>query len=131
MPIQFNAPFVSATDQGWGTVITLSVDHNLEAQRYLTIQRAHEFSAEDVRSGMNDVYIETCGQGWSWYGHIEAVELLRGSIRIQLDAEAAAELDDTGEIEVRFDLPEVEFADLRAALQRAFAERPYFADAAA
>ena len=63
MPLNFNASFVRATEEDWGTLIIFSVDETLEAERYLMIQRAREFSKDQVRLGMNDVYIETCGQG--------------------------------------------------------------------
>lgn len=131
MPIKFNASVVRATEEDWGTLIIFSVDETLEAERYLMIQRAREFSNEDVRLGMNDVYIETCGQGWSWYGHIVAVELLKGMIKIQLDAEAAARLDDNGLLEVSFHVPEDEFTHLRASLRRAFVGRTYYSEATA
>lgn len=131
MPIKFNASVVRTTEEDWGTLIIFSVDETLEAERYLMIQRAREFSNEDVQLGMNDVYIETCSQGWSWYGHIVAVELLKGMIKIQLDAEAAARLDDNGLNEVSFDVPEHEFKHLRAALGRAFVGRSYYSEAAA
>jgi hypothetical protein len=131
MPIKFNASVVSATEEDWGTLIIFSVDETLEAERYLMIQRAREFSNEAVRLGMNDVYIETCGQGWSWYGHIVTVELLKGMIKIQLDAEAAARLEDNGLLEVTFEVPEDEFKHLRASLRRAFVGRTYYSEAAA
>lgn len=51
------------------------MDADLAAERYLMIQRKAAFGPDDERFGMNDVYNETCGQGWSWYGHVEAFEL--------------------------------------------------------
>lgn len=130
MPITFNASVVRATEESWGTLILFSVDETLEAEQYLMIQRQREFSKQDARFGMNDVYIETCGQGWSWYGHILAVELLKGMIKIQLDAEAAARLNDNGVIEVSFELAEDEFWHLTSSLRRAFVGRSYYSEAA-
>lgn len=77
---------------------------------------------------MDDVYIETCGQGWSWYGHVDSFELFDDRIRVQLDAEAAHRMADDGVVEVGFDLTDDERAALRAALRKTFAGRTCYAD---
>jgi hypothetical protein len=128
MAITFQAHMLDISEENWGTRIILSVDDTLEAERYLMTQRKHTFTDEDVRFGMNDVYIETCGQGWSWYGHIESFELFDNRIMVQLDAQAAREIDDDGVIEVSFDLTNEKRAALRAALQSTFAGRTCYAD---
>ena len=131
MPIAFHAAIVSATDEGWGTLVLFSADETLEAERYLMIQRAHSYSEQDIRLGVNDVYIETCGQGWSWYGHIESFQLFPDKVTVQLDAEAADRMRDTGAIEATFDLPPEKLAELRAALRRAFFGRCCYSEPAA
>jgi hypothetical protein len=131
MPIAFHAEFVQATNEGWGTLVVLSADETLEAERYLIVQRATEYSEQDKRLGMDDVYIETCGQGWSWYGHIESFRLCPKKITVQLDGEAAARIGDTGAIEASFSLSPEEFANLREALRQAFSGCPYYSEAAA
>ena len=123
MPIAFDAAIVRATDEGWGTLVVFSADETFEAERYLMIQRAHSFSEQDIRFGMNDVYIETCGQGWSWYGHIESFQLYPDKVAVQLDGVAAAYMRDTGAIEATCHWPPERFADLRAALRQAFSGR--------
>ena len=128
MPVRFHAPFVQTSEEDWGTLIVLSADETLEAERYLMIQRKPSFSEEDRKFGMNDVYIETCGQGWSWYGHIDSFRLFPNRVIVQLDATAAAEMRDTGLIEVSFALPPEQLAALREALQRAFEGRAYYTD---
>ena len=116
------------SEEDWGVRIILSVDDTLEAERYLMTQRKDTFTDQDVRFGMDDVYIETCGQGWSWYGHIESFELFDTRVRVQLDAEAARRIDDDGVIEVSFDPMGEKRAALRAALRRTFAGRAYYSD---
>jgi len=131
VPIRFHASFVRTSEESWGTLIVLSVDETLEAERYLMIQRKLRFSEEDHRHESADVYIETCGQGWSWYGHIVSFQLLEDHIQVQLDPSAAAAMKDNGFIEVSFALSRDERDTLRTALHRAFEGRPYFVDAAA
>src|SRR5216110_3447359 len=130
MPIRFHAPIVDISEVEGVTRIILSVDKNLEAERYLMIQRQIEPSDEEVRSGMNDVYIETCGQGWSWYGHIESFKLFPGRIEVELDAAAASEIGEEGSVQVSFELPTERYVALRAALRRAFDGRSYYSEAA-
>ena len=112
-------------------MIIFSVDETLEAERYLMFQGDDAPSADQIRLGMTDVYIETCGQGWSWYGHIESVNLSRTGILVQLDAQAAGELRDTGLIEVTFDLSPSHFNVLRAALRKVLKDRKYYNEVAA
>jgi len=128
MAITFHAHMLDVSEEDWGIRVVLSVDDTLEAERYLMTQRKDTFSDQDVRLGMNDVYIETCGQGWSWYGHIDSFELFEKRIRVQLDVEAAHRIDDDGVIEVSFDLTAEKRAALRAALRRTFAGRVCYAD---
>ena len=128
MAITFHAHVLDISEEDSVTRVILSVDDTLEAERYLMTQRKHAFSGEDVRFGMNDVYIETCGQGWSWYGHIDAFDLFDNRVRVQLDAEAAHRIGDDGVIEVSFDLTGDERAALRAALRTTFAGQKCYAD---
>ena len=128
MSIRFHAHVLEIAEEEWGTRIMLSADATLEAERYLMTQRKHTFSDQDVRFAMDDVYIETCGQGWSWYGHIDSLELFQERVRVQLDATAAERMGDDGVIEVTLDLTEDERGALRAALRKTFAGRPYYAD---
>lgn len=75
--------------------------------------------------------METCGQGWGWYGHIEDIELNRDRLSVQLDAEAAARMRDTGRIDVTFSLSSAKFDQLPTALRRVLGERPYYREAVA
>ena len=128
MAITFHAHVLDISEENWGVRVMLSAADTLEAERYLMTQRKHTVTGQDVRFGMDDVYIETCGQGWSWYGHIDSFELFANRIRVKLDAEAARRMHDDGLIEVSFDLSNETRAALRAALRRTFAERTYYVD---
>lgn len=66
--ISFHANHVAVTREDWGHLIMLSVDEDLDSEQYLMLQRKHRFTDQDIRFGMDDIYVETCGQGWSWYG---------------------------------------------------------------
>jgi len=128
MAIIFHASMLDISEEDWGIRIILSVDDTLEAERYLMIQRKRTFTDQDVRFGMDDVYIETCGQGWSWYGHIDSFDLFDTRIRVQLDAEAARRIGDDGVIEVSFDPAHEKRAALRAALRKTFAGKACYSD---
>ncbi|HJP58838.1 MAG TPA: hypothetical protein VJ865_02525, partial [Gemmatimonadaceae bacterium] len=63
--ISFWANHVAATREEWGEQVVLSVDGDLAAERYLVVQGSDSYDEQDVKLGMNDIYVETCGQGWS------------------------------------------------------------------
>jgi len=77
---------------------------------------------------MNQPYIEYCGQGWSWYGHIESIQLHRDRVRVQLDSEAASYMRNDGLIVVEFMLNDDKFNQLSQALKRTFCDRKYFTE---
>jgi hypothetical protein len=131
MPITFHAPIVDISEENGGTLIAFAEGNPSDETPYLIIHCKDSFSEDDIRVGMDDVYLETCGQGWSWYGHIRSVESARNRLRVQLDAEAAAEMGDTGAIEVTFDLADSSFENLRTALRRVFKQRGYYSERSA
>jgi immunity protein 10 of polymorphic toxin system len=131
MPITFHASHIDTSEEEGLTRVLLSVDSDLAAERYLMFQRDQTPSPDQVRHGMDDIYIETCGQGWSWYGHVRSVHLSRTGITVQLDAAAAAEIGDNGRIDVTFDLGANGFDALRTTLRRVFTGRAYYTEAAA
>jgi hypothetical protein len=118
--ISFHAQFINVARENWGWLVVWSVDENLATQRYLVLQRADKPTEQAIRFGWTGVYIECCGQGWSWYGHIVSFELLADMVRVQLDSEAAQEMNDDGRIEVAFDLNSDGFTELRGALSQIF-----------
>jgi hypothetical protein len=110
-----------------GVLVTgLSAPSTEEHDFYLTLQHKSEHSLEDVRLGMEKPYIEYCGQGWSWYGHIESFMLFRDRISIQMDATDAAHMRNDGNLEVCFKLNDDDFSELRRALERTFHNVSYF-----
>ena len=85
----------TATDFGVveenGVLVTgLGAPSTEDRDFYLTLQHKDKHSESDVSFGWDKPYIEYCGQGWSWYGHIESFELFRDHVVVQMDSEAAA-----------------------------------------
>jgi hypothetical protein len=122
MSIAFQATIIDISTPRWGIVVTLSADYeeDAEEERYVTLQRKDEYTRQDVDLGMNGVHIECCGQGWSWYGHIESVALSRDRLDIVLDKEAAEHMFNDGRIEVGFSVDFAKYLELKTALRRVF-----------
>ena len=127
--ISFHATRVSVTREHWGTLVIWSADEDLASERYLMLQAADEYNEQDVRFGMDDIYIETCGQGWSWYGNIEHFELTRNRVLVQLSQEAATHMSDDGKIEATFFVGAGVYERLRKTLQKIFEGKDYYRDA--
>ena len=88
MPISFHANEVSVDRKDWGVIVTLAGESTDGEDFYLWLRRKNHFTARDHELGMADVYIEYCGQGMSWYGHIDSFRLLKESVEVQLSAAA-------------------------------------------
>lgn len=101
--ISFHANNVSVTRENWGDLVFFGDE---DSERYLMLQAADSYDEQDVRLGMDDIYIETCGQGWSWYGNIERFELSRNHVFLHLSSEAATEMGNDGKVEASFELDE-------------------------
>ncbi len=126
----FHATTFNVTEERGVLITTLAAPSTEEEDFYLMLQHKEEHDAQDVKFGMDKPYIEYCGQGQSWYGHILSFGLSRDRIRIRMDEEAAAHMRNDGHIEVTFELGEVEFAELRSAVHATFEGQLYFADEA-
>ena len=126
--INFHANHVAVTREDWGDLVVWSVDENLASEQYLMLQAQDDYDEQDVRFGMDDIYIETCGQGWSWYGNIELFELARDRVSVQLSREAASEMGNDGRVEATFSLDETAYARLRKILQKIFDGKDYYRD---
>ena len=122
--ISFHANTVTITREEWGDLIFWGAEEDL----YLMLQAADEYDEQDIRLGMDDIYIETCGQGWSWYGNIELFELTRDRVFVQLSPEAATRMGDDGKVEVTFTLDETWYGGLRKILQKIFEGKDYYRD---
>jgi hypothetical protein len=97
---------------------------------YLMLKRSHEFDEQDVALGMDHVYIERDSQGYSAYGGIARFELRRDRAMISLDAATARKLGNEMEFDVRFNLGEKRFEELRAGLAKVFKGFKCFSDRA-
>jgi len=130
MPVGFVATKFAVVREAGVLITTLGDASTEEEDYYLMLQHSERHSEQDVRFGMNLPYIEYCGQGWSWYGHILEFSLQRNNVTIQLDAEAAGEMQNDGRIAVGFNLSDAEFQELRSALRETFAGYAYYQDMA-
>ena len=99
-------------------------------RRYLMLQRSYEFDEQDVALGMDRVYIERDDQGYSAYGGITRFELHRDRALISLDAATARKLGNEAEFELRFDLEDRRFEEVRTGLAEVFKGFDCFADLA-
>lgn len=126
MSTGFFATEFSITEERGVLVTALGTPSTEEDDFYLMLQHADHHTKQDVRLGMNQPYIEYCGQGWSRYGHIEHFELLRDRVKVQMNSAAASHMGNDGLIEIEFALSDFDFACLRAALERTFHHQAYF-----
>ncbi len=122
----FKANNFSATSEDWGWLTVLWASSTEDEDFYLMFQRAYEFTEGEILFGQDKPYIEYCGQGWSWYGHILSVKLQRESISIQMDKEAASEMDNDGQLEITFNLDDRESQKLERALENTFEGFDYY-----
>lgn len=128
MPTGFSATQFAVTEENEVLVIALGTSCTEEDDYYLLLQHKDEHTEQDTRFGMDKPYIEYCGQGWSWYGHIERFELYRDRVVVSMDSSAAAQMRNDGIIEVSFSLPDPEFSQLQSALERTFQGVSYYAN---
>jgi hypothetical protein len=128
MPTGFLATQFSVTEEHGVLVTALRGPSTENDDFYLMLQHKDRYTEQDAKFGMNQPYIEYCGQGWSWYGHIEHFELLRDRVKVKLDQAAASHMGNDGLIEVEFMLNDNEFTQLRQALRRTFREHHYFTE---
>ncbi len=126
MPAGFAADAFAAVEDDGLLIVTLGAPSTEDEDAYLMLQHQDEYDEQDVELGMDQLCIEYCGQGWSWYAHILSFALHRDHVRVQMDAQAAQEMDNEGLLEVRFDLAQAQLH----ALQRTFVGRSYFHDRA-
>jgi hypothetical protein len=109
-------------------IVTLGAPSSKEDDFYLMLQHKDEYTTEDIKFGMDLPYIEYCGQGWSWYGHIQNFSLNRKYVRVQMDEEAATHMHNDGLIEVQFNLNDTQYEELRSALRRTFQGFAYYCE---
>ena len=130
MAISFHAGFVRAFRQDWGWHVVWAKDNEVSDELYLSLQRKHRYTLAEKIFGWSKVYIECCGQGWSWYGHIRSFELQRDRVKVQLDRKAARDMENDGRIEVTFESNAERFVELQGALNQVFRGYDYYKVAA-
>ncbi len=128
MATGFLATKFSVTEERGVLVTALGADSTEDDDFYLMLQHKDRYTEQDIELGMDQPYIEYCGQGWSWYGHIQSFQLHRDCVVVQLDMEAASHMKNDGAINVGFKLDNGEFNQLRQALRRTFRDRHYFTE---
>lgn len=127
MPIIIRCSDVHVSKEDWGCLIAWGDDKGAN-DRYLMLQAADSYDEQDVRLGMDDVYIECCGQGWSWYGHIDSFQLSRNRVDVTLNEAAAKRMSNDGRIAVEFVADDKTYERLRDALRKVFSGCKYFTE---
>jgi Immunity protein 10 len=126
MTIGFDATQLSVSEGSGVLVIVLSAPSTDDEDFYLMLQRKDTDTEQDRAFGTDKPYLEYCGQGWSWYGHIEGFELMRDRVFVRMDAVAASRMQNDGSLEVGFQFDEAQFERLRVALERTFRDAAYY-----
>lgn len=130
MPVGFVATDCSAGLENGVWAVVLGSPSTEEDDFYLMFQKKEgTYTQQDIAFGWDKPYVEFCGQGWSWYGHMNEVTLERGMIRVIMDGEAAAYMRNDGIIEVQFAVTDSEFTQLQSTLQEIFNGVEYFNNA--
>ncbi|MGB4813295.1 MAG: Imm10 family immunity protein [Methylophilaceae bacterium] len=130
MPTGFVATELSVVLEDGVLVTALGASSSDDGGFYLMFQHQDQYDAQDVELGMNQPYIEYCGQAWSWYGHILGVTLHSHRVVVLLDDEAASHMQNDGLLEVQFSFHASQFQTLTSALQRTFAGYAYYREVA-
>jgi hypothetical protein len=124
----FVATQVNVHEEHGVLVTTLSAPSAEDDDFYLMFQHKDRHTAQDVKWGMTEPYVEYCGQGCSWYGEMEAVELFANRLCVRMSKIAAEHMQNGGLLEVSFVLGGSDFDQLRSALRRTFGSRAYFVE---
>ena len=117
MPYCFDAIHVFTQDDGCMVMIGLA-DDELEPSRYVLLQRAHEYDAQDKKMGMDKIHIQVEDESRSLYGGINAIQVDNGAIRFSLSDEAKSVLSIDTEIEAICSAKQPRFDKVKAQLKR-------------
>ncbi|MFZ4874989.1 Imm10 family immunity protein [Janthinobacterium sp. Mn2066] len=126
MSAGFTATELSILNEDDALITTLAANTAGSEPVYLMFQRAATDDEQDAELGMDEPYIEFGGQEFAWYGHMHAVILHPNRLSVQLDAEAAMQMDDDGQLDVRFNFTPEQFAQLQQALRTTFDGCEYY-----
>lgn len=103
MTYKFTASHVFNQDDGYMIMLGFANDE-FEPSRFVLIQKAHEFDAQDIKLGMNKLHIQVEDQSRAQYGGITSFNIRGDSIVIELDDLAKSSLKIDGDIEIMLDL---------------------------
>jgi hypothetical protein len=126
MPTSFFATQFAVLEQDGVLITTFGAPSTHDDDYYLMLQLGLSQTRQDVELGMDEPYLEYCGQGWSWYGEIELFELFRNRVVAKMSSRAAAHMGNDGIIGAEFEFDEFEFLALRQSLERTFRDCAYF-----
>ncbi len=118
--IAFKAKIVSACEEPHGCKVIWREGIDSEDEKYLMLQRMKNPSLADRLFGFSKVYIEVCGQGWSWYGNIKRFELSDSTVRVELSRHAAKEMSDDGIVEITYLIEQEKKAEWGKIIHRIF-----------
>jgi hypothetical protein len=118
--LKFTANLVVVDDSDEEFILVGFADeHGGVPRQSLHFQRSHHFDEQDVRLGLDSVYVERNGQGESGYGGVERVELSRHSVRVKIGGPVAEQLGER-EFEIGLNLSSRKFQRLRNGLRLVF-----------
>lgn len=84
----FTAGFVHASEEN-GTRMAGAADDRFDTDRYMLFMQTLEPTAQDVRLGHDQVYVEIDRQGHSGYGGVAGVTLSNERLTLKLTRTAA------------------------------------------
>lgn len=127
MNSDFKATCIHSEDMGDYLLVGLA-DQRHDTVDYLTFQRAHEFDEQDVRLGLNNVYVERNDQGYSGYGGIRSITIFSDHLHIEFDDHGADFMDGITTTDIVFDFPRESLEALRSGLLQCFSGFDFFHD---
>ncbi len=127
MTPDFKAAYCESADEDDYSQVWLGTEQS-ETLDYLTFQRAHEFDEQDIRLGLDGVYVERNDQGFSGYRGMRNVVLFRDRLHIDFDERGTRFMGGIPAMDVVFEFSDEVFSTLRRELQKIFRGYDYFHD---
>ena len=124
--ISFDATIVSAAEDQWIYKAIWREGGDGDDEKYLMLQRLKHPTLTERIFGFTKVYIEVCGQGWSWYGQINRFVLSDMTVRVELSRCAAREMVDDGIVEITYRLEPEKRTEWLAIIYRIFDGSKFF-----
>ncbi len=97
--------------------ILIVLDKGVDTNDYIMMQKALNYTEDDIELGMNKVYIECKSQRFSTYGGIKKINLKDGLIEIFVDKETATKLNMEEHILVMFPQNHINYPDIKKYLK--------------